>query len=185
MASASSIECEWRRLGVTKLMATKYVPCVPKVRIRASILTDMEHIFQDEDIPFIVYADDDKDDLELVDSTIRQINPSLVMQGYRNGKEAFDFLESIPDGNRLPSLVILDLNMPDWDGITTMKIIKGNSVYQHIPVVIFTNSDYTAHRESALEAGAVDFINKPYSVDELKKICAEFANYCNGAARQK
>jgi CheY-like chemotaxis protein len=145
----------------------------------------MERSFQDQGKPFILYVDDDPDDLDLVSNTLKEINPSLVMQGYLNGRNAFEFLESIPDGNRLPSLVILDLNMPDWNGLKTMKVIKSNSVYQHIPVFIFTNSDYPPHRESAMKGGAAGFITKPYSLNEMKKICTVFANYCNHPVQLK
>jgi CheY-like chemotaxis protein len=147
--------------------------------------SNMQRTFQDQDKPFIVYVDDDPDDLDLVGSTIGAINPLLVTQGYTNGREAFEFLESIPDGNRLPCLVILDLNMPDWNGFKTMEAIKRNSVYQHIPVFIFTNSDYPPHRELALAGGAADFITKPYNLNDLKEICVVFTNYCNGPARHK
>ena len=139
----------------------------------------MPHQFSDQDNPFVIYVDDDPDDLDLVVSTIRAINPLLVTKAYTNGREAYEFLESIPVGKRLPCLVILDLNMPEWNGFKTLEVIKKNSVYQHIPVFIFTNSDYPLHRASALEGGAADFITKPYNLNDLKEICVVFTNYCN------
>jgi CheY-like chemotaxis protein len=145
----------------------------------------MERLLHDQEKPYIVYADDDPDDLEMVDSTLKTIDPLLVTQVYTNGQDAFEFLESIPAGNRLPGLVILDLNMPGWNGLKTMEAIKKNSAYQHIPVIIFTNSDYPPHRESALAGGAADFITKPYNLTDLKEMCVVFANYGNRAPQLK
>ena len=133
----------------------------------------------------IVYADDDMDDLELMEEIIHSIDPGITLHRFTNGKQAFEYLESIPEGSLLPSLIILDLNMPVWDGWKTLDAIKGHDLYQEIPIYIFTNSDHPAHRELSLKRGAIDFVTKPYSKAELEKIGNVFVGYVSQAARAK
>jgi CheY-like chemotaxis protein len=132
--------------------------------------------------PFIVYVDDDTDDLFLVKETLKTIDSSIAVHDYTNGKEALAFLESIPAGHALPSLVILDLNMPEWTGLQILDAMKQNSIFQEIPVFIFTNSDHPQHKEASFAKGAIDFITKPYRNVELIHICSKFANYIGGAS---
>ena len=127
--------------------------------------------------PFIMYVDDDPDDLLIISETMQQFDPFLRVHGFTNSREAFTFLESISDGDRLPSLIILDFNMPLWNGLQMLEAIKANSAYQDIPVLIFTNSDHPRHRELSLSKGAIDFLTKPYGEEELQKTCSRFASY--------
>lgn len=133
---------------------------------------------------FIVYVDDDIDDLFLVKETFKMIDSSIIVCNYTSGKEALAFLESIPAGNALPALVILDLNMPEWTGLQVLDAIKQNVSFQHIPVFIFTNSDHPLHKEQSFSKGAVDFITKPYRNVDLINICSKFADYITGVTRE-
>jgi CheY-like chemotaxis protein len=127
--------------------------------------------------PYIMYADDDPDDLMLVADAFKDIDPLLVMYGFANGKDAFEFLESIPEGGQLPCLIILDLNMPLWTGTETLAVIRKKKQYQQVPVIIFTNSDHPQHRAQCMVNGAIDFITKPYRNADLMQICAQLADF--------
>lgn len=131
--------------------------------------------------PYIIYADDDPDDLMLVTEALKVIDPSLAIYEFQNGRTAFDFLESLPKGAQLPCLIILDLNMPLWTGTETLDAIRKNKQYNHTPVIIFTNSDHPQHRAQSLAKGALDFITKPYRNADLIKVCELFAGF-RGAA---
>jgi DNA-binding response OmpR family regulator len=85
--------------------------------------------------------------------------------------EAFNILESIRTGEHLPGILVLDLNMPVWSGMETLKAIKEHQAYREIPAYIFTNSDHDIHRENALKMGAADFITKPYHLKALREVC--------------
>ena len=130
-----------------------------------------------QDRSYILYADDDPDDLEIIGDTVQRLTPLIDVVTRENGKKAFEFLELLTSGDRLPSLVVLDLNMPDWDGFKTLEELKKHPVYQKIPVVIFTNSDHPQHRSLSVSNGAAGFQTKPDSNQELKKICEWFAGY--------
>ena len=136
--------------------------------------------------PYILYADDDPDDLFLLKETFSKTQPPVRLITSENGKKAFEFLESIAPGQALPALILLDLNMPVWNGTHTLEAIKKSDHYRHIAVYIFTNSDHPRHREAALTMGAKDFIMKPYRSEDLFAVCSELAALAaNGAFFKK
>ena len=135
--------------------------------------------------PYILYADDDPDDLYLLDEMLKSISPEVIMHGCEGGRQAYSFLETLPAGQPLPGAVLLDLNMPDWNGSKTLEALKQNEIYKDIPVIIFTNSDHPKHKESAFKMGAADFITKPYRKDELAKVCNIIAEYAFQEQRLK
>ena len=73
------------------------------------------------------------------------------------GKEALDIIR---EQNETISIILLDLNLPDMDGIDILKQIKDSPVYAHLPVIVMT-ADNEAEVE-CLTIGALDFIPKPY-----------------------
>lgn len=135
--------------------------------------------------PFIIYVDDDPDDLLFFEEATTAGNPLAIIKLYNNGKAAFNYLESIPNGNLLPSVIVLDLNMVGWNGIETLKAIRQDKSYQGIPVFIFTNSEHPQHRQMALDNGAVDFVKKPYTQEGLLEVCARFSAYTQQPAAVK
>lgn len=66
-----------------------------------------------------------------------------------------------------PSLVILDLMLPDMDGLEVCKKIKGNEKFSNIPVIIVTAKGEESDRIVGLELGADDYVTKPFSPREL------------------
>jgi len=74
-----------------------------------------------------------------------------------SGEMAFKYLER----NR-PSLILLDLNMPDMDGFQVMEKLKADPEYEKIPVIFLAAVQTPENEAQCLEAGAVDFVNKPF-----------------------
>ena len=76
-----------------------------------------------------------------------------------------------------PSVILLDLVMPETDGWQTYERIRGISKLHHVPIAIFTVSSDPADRDRANKMGAADYIKKPVTQDELlgriKKILSE------------
>ena len=66
-----------------------------------------------------------------------------------------------------PDVVLLDVMMPEIDGIQILQIIRGTAHLQHLPVLILTAASDQATRLRALENGATDFLAKPLDVSEL------------------
>ena len=67
-----------------------------------------------------------------------------------------------------PDLILMDLMMPVMDGIEATKIVKDNEETKHIPIVMLTAAGNRENIVAGLEAGAIDYITKPFFMPELK-----------------
>jgi len=63
----------------------------------------------------------------------------------------------------IPDLILLDIIMPEMDGFETMKLLKADIRYSHIPVIFLTSKRDSATEVQGFEMGAVDFVSKPFS----------------------
>ncbi|MCE5305224.1 MAG: response regulator transcription factor [Chloroherpetonaceae bacterium] len=108
----------------------------------------------------IVVVDDEPDIIDLV-------NVHLTKNGYRarsfeNGLGLMEYLKS-----NLPDLIILDLMLPDADGLEICKTLKKDDRFSNIPVIMLTARSDEMDRVLGLEIGADDYITKPFSPREL------------------
>ena len=94
---------------------------------------------------------------------VRGFSHSCVSVAYaENGVVALKFLrENLP----APSLVILDLHMPELDGYSLLKLIRSDSELRRIPVIVLTSEK--GSEVECLQMGASDFITKPYEAPEV------------------
>src|SRR5688500_17083088 len=83
---------------------------------------------------------------------------SAEMVSACDGREVLQYLEN---ANPLPSLIILDLNMPRLDGRQTLGLIKKHPYFASIPVVILSTSDNNAEKEFCTRQGAASYFTKP------------------------
>jgi CheY-like chemotaxis protein len=74
--------------------------------------------------------------------------------------------------NQKPNLIIMDIKMPQMDGISACNIIKSNNVTRSIPMVMISGLDYEFHKKLSLERGADAYIAKPFSKQELLDVCS-------------
>jgi len=106
--------------------------------------------------PKIVIADDDWLNRDLLVSFLTAAG--CEVQAFDNGSDA---LKAIQDS--LPDLALLDNHMPEMTGLEVCRTIKGDERTQYIPVVIVTAMDSEKDELYAIEAGADDFIAKPFN----------------------
>jgi CheY-like chemotaxis protein len=114
----------------------------------------------------ILIVDDDADDREIIRDAFMS---SLEEQDYifiENGDKLLDYLQENSGGD-VPSLIMLDLNMPGKDGRETLKEIKSNSRFHHIPTIVFTTSSSFRDRQMVYDLGANCFITKPDTFNKL------------------
>jgi two-component system phosphate regulon response regulator PhoB/two-component system alkaline phosphatase synthesis response regulator PhoP len=110
--------------------------------------------------PYIAVVEDDRDIAELVAHQLRKAG--FHAQIY---PEAGPFLSSLT--RKLPDLVVLDLMLPDADGLEICKHLKKTSGLSSVPVIMLTARGQEADRILGLEIGADDYITKPFSPREL------------------
>jgi DNA-binding response OmpR family regulator len=108
----------------------------------------------------IAIVDDEEDIAELV-------SVNLERSGYKAKvfHEAKPFMSFIR--KTLPDLVILDLMLPDMNGIELCKTLKGESRFSGMPIIMLTAKAEEADRIVGLEIGADDYVTKPFSPREL------------------
>jgi CheY-like chemotaxis protein len=113
----------------------------------------------------ILLAEDDRDDQKLFCDFLKHRTDIVLLPVADNGIVLFDMLASIPDSTGLPDLIILDHNMPRRNGLQTLKLLKDNERYAHIPVVIY--STYTDKQlvDACAEKGACSVLPKPITKD--------------------
>jgi PleD family two-component response regulator len=89
-------------------------------------------------------------------------------QGYEvwvaaRGQEALDTCR-----RKLPSIIVLDIMLPDIDGYEVCRRLRGNLRTSHIPILFLTQRDERSDKIAGLELGADDYITKPFDIEELK-----------------
>lgn len=126
----------------------------------------------------ILYADDDSDDIELVRGYFAEYKPHIKLTTFPDGFDLVRHLYQYPEGMALPSLIIVDMNMPKFDGKITIEVIKDQSRLKDIPLVIFTTSSDSGDKKFAHDNN-VGFISKPISEHQMHSITESFLNYCS------
>ncbi len=108
----------------------------------------------------ILIAEDERDIRDLVSFTLRFAGYEVVAAS--NGEEAVQLaLQEIPD------LILMDVRMPRMTGYEACQKIKTEPTVQHIPVVFLSAKGQEAEIRSGLEAGADEYLLKPFAPDQL------------------
>jgi len=108
----------------------------------------------------ITVIDDEPDILELVSLHLRRSN--FKVKEFLNAESFFKFLSF-----NIPDLIILDLMLPDADGIEICKFLKSREDFVSIPIIMLTARATEADKVLGLELGADDYVTKPFSPREL------------------
>lgn len=85
----------------------------------------------------------------------------------RNGREALDTLTRSSEGAASVDLVLMDLMMPEMDGMTAMREIRKRPEWKKLPIIALTAKAMRNDREQSLDAGANDYLAKPLDVEKL------------------
>ena len=125
----------------------------------------------------ILIADDDPEDIELMEMAFAEIDPSAVLIKRQTGKEALDYLFKHKDG-QLPCLIVLDYNMPELKGSEVLSIINKEEQYEEIPKVILSTSNAPIHVYECMANGATEYFVKPTSLAEINKMAKKMLDYC-------
>jgi CheY-like chemotaxis protein len=122
-----------------------------------------------EPIPKILYVDDDSDDcVFLSESFALNAHPADLIWA-SGGEEAIRYLNRVPTDS-LPSLILLDLNMPKWDGKQTLSYIKSKPELAQIPVVMLSTSASKLDKEVCARLGAASYLQKPSHYEGYRNI---------------
>ncbi|WP_115863859.1 response regulator transcription factor [Halorussus litoreus] len=110
----------------------------------------------------ILAADDDEDIREMIHVSLSE---EFDVETVEDGEKAWRYLEGHSDS--LPKVVVLDVMMPEMDGFSVLDRMKEQGNTQDIPVLMLTSRSREEDIVRALEAGADDFLAKPFNKSEL------------------
>jgi CheY-like chemotaxis protein/light-regulated signal transduction histidine kinase (bacteriophytochrome) len=108
----------------------------------------------------ILVVDDNPTNIQLVCTSLKKAGYSLTFAF--NGIDALNIIKTTS-----PDLILLDLFMPEMNGLQVCEIIKANPQYSQIPVIFLTASNNEEDLLNAFEIGAEDYLTKPVSQPEL------------------
>jgi two-component system sensor histidine kinase/response regulator len=110
---------------------------------------------------YVLIVDDDLTNFDVIELLLSGEGYDLSYAA--SGREALNILES-----NQPDVILLDLLMPELDGIEVCRQIKSNPSWRHIPIIMVTSLNSKEDLARCIEAGADDFIGKPVSFLELR-----------------
>lgn len=111
----------------------------------------------------ILIVDDEADNLQLIVESIEEMEQQYNILLANNAVKAITIIK-----DEAPDLIITDWEMPGMDGIDLIRMVKEDEKVSHIPILMCTGVMVSAeHLKAALEAGAVDYIRKPFDKIEL------------------
>jgi len=108
----------------------------------------------------VFIIEDERDISELIALHFRK--SGFIVVEFSKGNDFLDFLKK-----KKPDLIILDLMLPDIDGIEICKYMKSEILFRSVPIIILTAKSEESDKIIGLELGADDYITKPFSPREL------------------
>lgn len=134
--------------------------------------------------PYILLIDDDEDDLEMFSSGLEK--KGIQVKTFDSSAKALFYLTLRPGNMELPSLIIMDYNMPKKNGHQILVQLKKNADTKNIPVVMYSTTLSDFLKEQLSSAGALDCFDKPWNfrefttqVDRLQNLAFSFINKQN------
>lgn len=114
----------------------------------------------------LVYiVDDDPDDRQIILDAFLENNAEMDYVFAEDGSQLMQNLDEA--GTDLPTLILLDLNMPGMLGLQALKEIKGNKKFSSIPTIVLTTSTLPMDKKLSYEYGANCFLSKPPFYSDL------------------
>jgi CheY-like chemotaxis protein len=113
-------------------------------------------------VPNVYVIDDDMDDNEMLSTALEE--EGMKTNSFNTGEKAIAHLK---DSTELPTMIILDYNMPRLNGEQTIRIIKSNPETSSIPVVIFSTHLTDLFKEDLMKLGAHNCFEKPLSYNNF------------------
>jgi len=123
-------------------------------------------------IPIILIVDDTLANLELLSNMLKEYGYEARLAP--NGKLALAAAQAEP-----PDLILLDIKMPQMDGFEVCKRLKADETLKDIPVIFITALNDTKDIVKAFSLGAVDYITKPFHIEEIQVRVRNHIKICN------
>lgn len=130
----------------------------------------------------ILLVEDNDQDEKLILRALRKVNLANQVDVARDGQQALDYLFAEGEfsgraGQPLPTVVLLDINLPRISGLDVLKRLRADPRTHVLPVVMLTSSDEEQDRLASYEDGANSFVRKPLDFGEFAETVARMGVY--------
>ena len=137
----------------------------------------MNNSIQDKLLNIFV-IEDNPDDIFLIKLAIKKANINSNISVVNNGEEGINYLTRITnEKEKLPDLILLDINLPKVTGLEVLKKIKSNKSIKSIPTVVFTSSDSPSDMNFCYRNGADYYIRKPNNINSFTETMIYIKNH--------
>lgn len=113
----------------------------------------------------ILLIEDDTIEIMKLERTVSKLEVSHKITQAKNGEAALEFLKS---DNRLPDIILLDLNMPRMNGIEFLKILKEDDKLRYLPTIILTTSENRVDLLECYKVGVAGYVIKPLKYEDYE-----------------
>lgn len=113
----------------------------------------------------VLLAEDDVRNIFALTSMLEPLGMQIEVA--RNGREALEQLRKAQDAHTPVDLVLMDIMMPEMDGLTAMRAIRERQEWQKLPIIALTAKAMPSDQQQCLAAGASDYLAKPLDVEKL------------------
>ncbi|MEH0158378.1 ATP-binding protein [Limibacter armeniacum] len=137
---------------------------VPKIKAK-DLIEKAKETFEDDNV--ILVVDDNKLNLQILRALFKRFN--IEIKTAENGRECLDSLREIK-----PDLILMDMHMPEMDGIQATKEIRKMENLHEVPIVAVSADAFTEQQRIALSKGVNDYIVKPIDFDKLLPIVDKY-----------
>ena len=125
-------------------------------------------------IPLTCIVDDDADYRLMLQLLFKRWFPHYPVRFFSGGEA---FLKALPQMSQLPSLVLLDRHMPQFDGHQTLEALKKHPTYKRIPIVMMSADATRKEIESCYDSGVNSFLTKRSGFESLKQLISSIGHY--------
>ena len=129
----------------------------------------------------ILLVDDSENDVTLIKAGLREAHFGNEIVVAEDGEEALDFLYKRGKfanyvGDK-PIFILLDIKMPLMNGIEVLKVIRGDSTFNEVPVIMLTSSRDSHDLQECYNNGANSFVVKPVNINDFMSVVKEVGQY--------
>jgi two-component system, chemotaxis family, response regulator Rcp1 len=128
----------------------------------------------------ILLVEDDRADQKLIQKSLSDQKIANDLEIVNSGEEGLEYLNGCTqhtNGKQLPTLILLDLNMPGMGGKEFLRQIKENEHLKQIPVIILTTSDSDRDIIDTYKLQASGYVKKPVTMEDFKAVMKGIEEY--------
>ena len=129
----------------------------------------------------ILLVDDSPNDVTLIKAGLREAHFANEIVVAEDGEEALDILyqrgKYAGSTNEKPIFILLDIKLPLMNGIEVLKVIRADSSFNNVPIIMLTSSRDTHDLQDCYDNGANSFVVKPVNITDFMEVVKDVGQY--------